>query len=87
MSTRTQIEVTLDGEKYLVEYFATKGSPGKYNGPPESCYEGTPDELEITRIECPPGDPVEVDAGLRRRLELLCWEHAYTGEIGPDDRQ
>ena len=43
-------ELEWEGLTLLVEYYYKKGYPGKYTGPPESCYEEEPEEVEVVRV-------------------------------------
>jgi hypothetical protein len=42
-----------------VRYHFTPGEPAKLYGAPEDCYEGSPDELEITAIQLGPHNITE----------------------------
>lgn len=39
-----------DGIEASVTFDYYPGSPGRYSGPPERCYEDEPDEFEVTRV-------------------------------------
>jgi len=50
MKTKTNYFV-LNGVNVLVEYTYKPAIPGRFTGPPESCYEYEPEEIEVYSIK------------------------------------
>jgi hypothetical protein len=46
----THLETWLGDATVTIEYEITFGSPGRTYGPPEKCYESTPDECVILQV-------------------------------------
>jgi hypothetical protein len=44
-------ELCLGDAAVQVEFVFYRGSPGRYSGPPEDCYESEPDDVSIQRVQ------------------------------------
>jgi hypothetical protein len=82
--------------KFSLEFHfsATPGDPGNTSGPPERCYEPTPDELEISEIflVIPGKEKLEISSlDLLEELDVdvewvydKIWETLRDADIEPD---
>jgi hypothetical protein len=66
-----------------VEFTFHAGCPSQTSGPPERCYEGDPDELEISSVLDKNNQEVVLNAADTEKLENLLFNYVYSLE--PDD--